>query len=481
MKTYRYILLGALAIGSISKSFSQKGYLELTVHAPNTKNSLVTVTAPIQGYYFEGNKRNFHLDTLSFKRTQQIPLDGLSIISISNDYREAKLIVRPGQHAEVSFLANGDLSIQGDNAQGQHLYNQITADNTRSRFEELDVSPTVAGRLLKLDSMQQLDHHAITSLANKGQIDPDFTKKLKSESEMYYRLLWSTDLFFTCRSLVYGEDPNTSKVNPEFVTAWKAMYKDIDDTWASSPFFTLLMSRYSSLLSIGNAYERENSKPWALTELEKLKPLLKDRLLEYTWANFIVLGLSNNENERVWLTNFDEFKQRFPNSPIISVLTPALKQVEDYHAKLLIDTPGVIFMDNTAQYTSLKDLMKGIKGKFYYVDLWATWCGPCKAELQHSIKLHDELEKIGFTPLYLSLDNEKANEKWKEMVKGFPLKGLNMRTGEALHKGINQEVPKFTGIPRYLIVDKNGDIVNWDALRPSDGSALIKQLQSYLK
>jgi len=481
MQAFKHLLSGALIIGSISASFAQKGHMTLTVHAPNSKNPMVTVTTPVEGYYFDGNNRHFNLDSSSFYSTQQIPLDGTSIISVHNDYREAKLIVRPGQRAEISFLENGELAIKGENADGQYLYNRITADNTRSRFEELDGSPTVSGRLLKLDSMRQVDNNAILTLVNKGNIDPDFTKVLKSESEMYYRLLWSTDLFFTCRPLVYGEDQSSSKVAPEFVTAWKKMYSDVDEDWARSPFFTRLMSRYSSLLSIGHPREQNNNTPWALTELEKLKPLLKGKLLECAWANFIILGLRNNENEAIWLTNFEEFKQQFPNSKITPILAPALKSVEDYHAKLLIDTPGVIFLENVDYYTSLKELMKGIKGKFYYVDLWATWCGPCKAELQYSIKLHDELEKVGFTPLYLSLDNEKADTKWKEMVKGFPLKGLNMRTGEALHKGINQEVPKFTGIPRYLIVNDKGDIVNWDALRPSDGTALIQQLKSYLK
>ena len=67
------------------------------------------------------------------------------------------------------------------------------------------------------------------------------------------------------------------------------------------------------------------------------------------------------------------------------------------------------------------------------------------------------------------------------MVKGYPLKGLNVRAGESLQKEINHEVPKFTGIPRYLIVNDQGEIVNWDAKRPSDGIELIKQLSSYRK
>ncbi|GAA4178606.1 TlpA disulfide reductase family protein [Sphingobacterium ginsenosidimutans] len=482
MKIDRNIMLVVLFIGFLNFSFGQDKKLKLTVYAPKTSNLNVKVTSPVEGYYFGGNTNDFTLGEQTHKGEYSMSVGpGQQIIHVENDYQDAKLIVMEGDNITITFQGNDSLLVSGNNAEGQLLYNHLTKDDTRSRFQELDVYSTVAERLQMIDRMQKKDEQEIIGLLKSKKITPDFADLFKIESKMYYKLLWSTDLFFTCRPLVYGEDPATAKISPQFVEAWKKLYADMTVDWAKSPFYPLLMSRYSSLLSIGKPESNDPSKPYALSQIEKLKTVLKGKALEYGWANSITEGLGRNENEKVWLTNFEDFKTYFSGSPLIPILNPMIKKVEDYQAKLLIDTPGVIFLENTEKYSSLKALFKDIKGKFYYVDLWATWCNPCRAELQFSIKLHDEIEKIGYTPLYLSIDNEKANAAWKEMVKGYPLKGLNVRAGESLQKEINQEVPKFTGIPRYLIVNDQGEIVNWDAKRPSDGIELIKQLSSYRK
>ena len=110
------------------------------------------------------------------------------------------------------------------------------------------------------------------------------------------------------------------------------------------------------------------------------------------------------------------------------------------------------------------------KGKVVYIDFWASWCGPCRQQFPFSKKLHlsmskKELEKVVF--LYISIDDNEEN--WKRAIEQNGLEGI-----QGISKGgWSSEVCKFfniTSIPRYMILNKSGRIVEQDAKRPADES-----------
>ena len=118
------------------------------------------------------------------------------------------------------------------------------------------------------------------------------------------------------------------------------------------------------------------------------------------------------------------------------------------------------------------------KGKVIYVDFWASWCGPCRAEFPNSKKLHASLsekekEKIVF--LYISIDDDA--EKWKN---GMKTNGLEeFENGFSEGGWGSKAVQKFMikSIPRYMIVDKTGKIVDANAKRPSNPETFDDLLQ----
>lgn len=107
------------------------------------------------------------------------------------------------------------------------------------------------------------------------------------------------------------------------------------------------------------------------------------------------------------------------------------------------------------------------KGQTIVLDFWATWCGPCKAEMP---ALHELEEEYGEEIAFVSVGVFCKEKDWVKMAKEFDLK-RNLFLGEDDMEQI--EHYKVSFIPRYMVIDKDFKIIDADAPRPSSGD-LVK-------
>ncbi|MCO4293579.1 TlpA family protein disulfide reductase [Solitalea sp. MAHUQ-68] len=119
------------------------------------------------------------------------------------------------------------------------------------------------------------------------------------------------------------------------------------------------------------------------------------------------------------------------------------------------------YPDLTEKQVSLTDF----KGKIVLVDVWATWCGPCKREIPALKQLEEEFRGKDVVFMSVSVDNIKDKEKWKNFVATENMKGVQLFAGASPDIMTNYQI---TGIPRFMLFDKKGNIINVDAPRPSD-------------
>ena len=127
--------------------------------------------------------------------------------------------------------------------------------------------------------------------------------------------------------------------------------------------------------------------------------------------------------------------------------------------------------------TSIDQIIKENKGKVIYVDFWASWCAPCRKEIPKSLKLHKKYgDKVIF--VYLSIEFEEDNWKNASNNESIVNEKYNLMT-TGFKKSILLKDIKFSSIPHYLIFDKNGNLVNSDAPRPSDKKRLA-ELNKYI-
>lgn len=121
--------------------------------------------------------------------------------------------------------------------------------------------------------------------------------------------------------------------------------------------------------------------------------------------------------------------------------------------------------------TSLDDL----KGKYVYVDVWATWCGPCIAEIPSIKKLEAEYKDKNIQFVSISIDDamrsgggdlEVAKNKWRMMVEEENLVGLQLFSDKNWESDFVKNY-NIQGIPRFILIDPNGNVVDANAPRPS--------------
>ena len=137
--------------------------------------------------------------------------------------------------------------------------------------------------------------------------------------------------------------------------------------------------------------------------------------------------------------------------------------------------PSFDFENQKGGKTSLESL----KGKYVYIDVWATWCGPCRAEIPFLKKVEEKYHGKNIEFVSISVDTDKDHEKWKTFVTEKDLGGIQLFAD----KNWNSDFTKAFGInsiPRFILIDPNGVVVDADAKRPSNPK-LAEQLDSLLK
>ncbi len=153
-----------------------------------------------------------------------------------------------------------------------------------------------------------------------------------------------------------------------------------------------------------------------------------------------------------------------------------LKKYDNFR---LLHTPNMPTPDFTYTTVEGKQLtLSSLHGKFVYIDLWATWCGPCKMEIPYLGKLEERYEGKNIAFVSLSVDKQADLGKWRNYVTGNKLTGYQVMADNDLQ---SEFIQKFdvVSIPRFILIDPGGKLVDADAKRPSDPT-LRKQIDQLL-
>lgn len=172
---------------------------------------------------------------------------------------------------------------------------------------------------------------------------------------------------------------------------------------------------------------------------------------------------------------FNDFEHQYPNSQYIKHFK---KPIQEAAARLQNTIPKkAIFLEGntTAKWGNI---LEHFKGKTVFLDMWGTWCSPCREEIEKNaaaLKKHFEGKGVEF--LYVT-NYDKNETKWKQLIAFYNLEGSHIFVNEALTDEIMAKI-KGSGFPSYAIIDRNGTIVKVEY--PIDREELIQQIEMTLK
>ena len=142
-------------------------------------------------------------------------------------------------------------------------------------------------------------------------------------------------------------------------------------------------------------------------------------------------------------------------------------------AKLMEGRPAIDFV--VVNMDGKKGKLSDYKGKVLFVDFWATWCMPCLGEMPYFNELSKQFPNIQFVGI--SLDDN--TEVWLNKLKGDADHGKVLElfsTDPLVRTGWD-----ITGIPRFLLIDKDFNIISASAPRPSEKDVIVPLLEKYNK
>jgi len=139
------------------------------------------------------------------------------------------------------------------------------------------------------------------------------------------------------------------------------------------------------------------------------------------------------------------------------------------------EAPAFTFRGVDGAPVSLSDL----RGHYVYIDIWATWCEPCIHELPYLLAVGKKYDGKNIRFIGISVDKPKDSASWRQFVMHNGMQGVQVLADHDFSSGFISSLG-IISIPRFILIDPAGKIVDADAARPSDPqlSRLIDKLMS---
>jgi thiol-disulfide isomerase/thioredoxin len=437
-----------IAIAIVScKQEVKVDYAILSGKIENTSSSKIT----LYNSYDTGNKKELTLENGQFTDT----------VKINNT---SKFFLRQGNNSVTIFLAEGDKL--------DFSYDANKADSTLIFTGE---NSAISNYLIKKrnnDKKLEIDTKELYSLKEEGFVShlleaktaqADFLYNanglvenfIKSEtSNINYEYLASLSNYESYHR--YFSKINDFKVSDKILNQLKDLSFENDEDFKFSANYRNLTT--SSYRNKANTLVESDSLTSDIAYIKALATIKSHTIKNKLLFDAAKYGVTYTDDLETYYALYSKTSTSLENDAKIT---------ESYHKLKVLakGNPSPKFTDyenNAGGTTSLDDL----KGKYVYMDIWATWCGPCIAEIPFLKKVEKLYHTKNIEFVSISIDKVKDHEKWKKMIIDKELGGMQLFADNNWESQFILDY-LIKGIPRFILLDPKGNIISANAPRPS--------------
>ena len=438
---------------------------------------------------FLDNQKSFEL-SLDLKEDRFLILQ---IPSRSNPSLKKEIIlpVQAGGNYRIAPGEDHKYLVSGTNEEGIRKYQSVLNYKTEIiDFKVFKSDSLSREEIIEKKKQEELD--LFKQLLKEKKITPSFYTLIENDRTCSYAYasawLDSWDVLRILRNKNNNYDEAKMAEIVGSLTNIYEKHKPDDKNLMKSPSwenYTLLMYVYIYKQYSLNIVNTSNVEGLLSSEhipfwFEQMKKSFQGDALEAVLALLVyeASGCSNCTETDTIIPVFDFFREQFPQSPYLKYFKNQMEETIAFYKDKAFD-PSVHFVENRDSIHTFQELLALFRGKRLYVDVWATWCGPCRTQFEYKDSLEPILQRNNITPLYISTDyDDKQIKTWEALIKGYNLRGYHFRANKSFLEDLNRiydpenannpEGKRSFSIPWYMLIDENGIIVHKNFKRPSE-------------
>ena len=412
-------------------------------------------------------KISISFDTINLingRFNQTIQTENASFKTLKYGQAQKEIFLAPNYSLKISFDATNfgnTLKYEGKGATENRILDSISIA-TRNFDHRFVYTQPIEIATKYVDSTYDAYQKYFEKLTITNKVDPVFFEYEKKS------LLYSASALKT----VLGLQKNIADTSYYHffnkITIENDKYLDISSYRNFLQYYINVKTR--NILAGMDSSESKLPHAYSNATLKVIDKIKNKKLKEY-----LVFEDTKMKLEFEGADHFEKQKEYFKNNNTDSTYTREIQKI--YTKKLLLasgkEAPDFTCTDINGTNYSLKDF----KGKYVYIDFWATWCGPCRQEIPSYIKLQSDYKGKDIVFISISIDEDK--DSWEKVVKESKADGISLITTGGIESNVAKAY-QISGIPTFVLIDRVGKIINSQAQRPSENN-LRKTLDALLQ